>query len=425
VHFHLSNGSRVCIVGGGPAGNFAALHLLSLARQRDLDLEVLIFEPRDFSKPGPSGCNRCAGILSASLLQGLDSLGIQLPDQVIQANIHSYAVHLPGGVLPIHQPNPTRRIISVYRGGGPRAAEAPPAASFDAFLLSQASSRGASHIRTLVRRVLPGSKPTVETPQGSFRADLVVLATGINSRAPLDPCFGYQTPKSEVMAQDEVLRPSDWPADQVQTYFQDPPGLIFGALIPKGRYLNISLLGRRLEDDAVGRFMQAHSLGGNAGPRFESLCGCRPKVAVGAAPRAYGDRWVAVGDASVTRLYKDGIGSAFHTAQAAMSAAIELGVSDSAFRHGYARVCRAIRRDNRYGRWLFGLWSLTLRFPALLEAWAEAIRLEESWPAQERYHGRVLWGMFTGDEPYEQLARLIFHPRALWALEQGYRQRRG
>ena len=425
MDFLLSDGSRVCIVGGGPAGSFAALHLLSLARQRDLDLEVLIFEPRDFSKPGLSGCNRCAGILSTSLLQGLNSLGIRLPDPLIQAHIHSYAVHFPGGVLPIHQPGPTRRIISVYRGGGPRAAEPPPAASFDAFLLSQAISRGASHIRTIVRWILPGSRPIVETAQGSFQADLIVLATGINSRAPLTSFFGYRPPRSEVMAQDEVLRPPDWPADQVKIYFQDPPGLIFGALIPKGRYLNISLLGRRLEADAVGRFMQAQSLGGNAAPGFESLCGCRPKVAVGAAPRAYGDRWVAVGDASITRLYKDGIGSAFHTAKAAMSAAIELGVSNRAFRHGYGPVCRAIRRDNRYGRWLFGLWSLTLRFPALLEAWAAAIHFEESWPAHKRYHGRVLWGMFTGDEPYEQLARLIFHPRALRALGQGYRQRHG
>ena len=28
---HLSDGSRVCIVGGGPAGSFAALHLLDQA----------------------------------------------------------------------------------------------------------------------------------------------------------------------------------------------------------------------------------------------------------------------------------------------------------------------------------------------------------------------------------------------------------
>ena len=63
----LSDGSRVCIVGGGPAGCFAALHLLDQAEKQGLRLEVLIFEPRDFNRPGPSGCNRCAGILSSHL----------------------------------------------------------------------------------------------------------------------------------------------------------------------------------------------------------------------------------------------------------------------------------------------------------------------------------------------------------------------
>lgn len=40
MNLQLTNGSQVCIVGGGPAGSFAALHLLKLAREKDLDLQV-------------------------------------------------------------------------------------------------------------------------------------------------------------------------------------------------------------------------------------------------------------------------------------------------------------------------------------------------------------------------------------------------
>ena len=117
---HLSDGSRVCIVGGGPAGSFAALHLLDQAAKHGLRLEVLIFEPRDFTRPGPTGCNRCAGILSSRLIEGVEGLGLSLPAELIQADVQSYAVHLQGQTVRIERPGPQHRILSVYRGGGPR-----------------------------------------------------------------------------------------------------------------------------------------------------------------------------------------------------------------------------------------------------------------------------------------------------------------
>lgn len=422
VRSRLSDDDRVCIIGGGPAGSFAALHLLELARKQGLKLEVQIFEPRDFSRPGPGGCNRCAGILSSRLLLGLDNLGLKLPQDVIQAELKTYSARLGGEVLQIKQPDPRRRIVSIYRGGGPRLLHGEAPASFDGYLLDQACARGAQHISHRVRRVTGARRPVIHTAYGQTSADLLVLATGINSRSPLSSDFGYRPPRTEVMAQDEILRPPDWPDDQVCAFFQKPPGLTFGALIPKGRYLNISLLGKDFTRDTVEDFIEAQGL--NAELLFNSsssLCGCTPRVAVSPARGYFGHRWVAVGDAAVTRLYKDGIGSAFYTAQTAMQVAVKHGISYNAFRKGYLPFCRRVARDNLYGRLLFRLWNLVLRTHHLMRYWQHTIRLEMATPLEQRIHTRILWGIFTGDEPYRDLFWLSLSLAALRDLIRGMR----
>jgi len=434
MDLRLSDSSRVCIVGSGPAGSFAALHLLDQARRQGLQLEVLIFEPRDFTRPGPAGCNRCAGILSSRLLRGLEELGMPLPRQIVEADVQSYALNLDGKTLRIERPDPHRRIVSVYRGGGPRLGQGEPAASFDAYLLTQACARGAHHVPVRVRQVIWQERPVLQTALGDYPADLMVLATGVNSRAPLAPSFGYQPPRTTVMAQDEVLRPPTWPDDQVHVFFRHPPGLIFGALIPKGRYLNISLLGRRLTSDTVNEFIAAQTLDADLSAGYTSLCGCTPRVAEGAAPRYFGARWVAVGDAAVTRLYKDGIGSAFFTAQRAMHTAVHQGISRRAFHTSYTPYCRGIAADNLYGRLLYRLWSFTLHTPPLLRAWIRALHQEAAPEGGDptgappgaapdrRIHHRILWGMFTGDEAYRDLFRLALSPRAIAGLVRDWRR---
>jgi flavin-dependent dehydrogenase len=431
---HLSDGSRVCIVGGGPAGSFAALHLLDQATRRGLRLEVSIFEPRDFTRPGPTGCNRCAGILSSRLLDGLRNLGITIPNELIQADVQSYAVHLSGETVRVERPGPQHRILSVYRGGGPRIQQGAPQASFDAFLLAQARTAGAKVIAERVKQVTWEERPVVHTAGGRFEADFLVLAIGVNSRSPLAEEFGYETPPTETMAQNEVLRPSAWPDNQVHVYFTQQPGVMFGALIPKGGYLNVSLLGTKLQMDTVQEFMQAHGLcaAGSGGAHEQApapntaatggLCGCTPRIAVQPARQMFGPRWVAVGDASVVRLYKDGIGSAFYTAQRAMTTAVEQGISEQAFAAAYAPFCRSMAADNRYGKLLFRMWGLILRTPELLHAWIYAIRHESSLAPERRIHQRILWGMFTGEESYRTLFWMAATPRAVSEVARGWRK---
>ncbi len=71
----LQQGCRVGVVGGGPAGSFFSYFLLEMARDLDVDVHLDIYEPRDFSQPGPAGCNMCGGIISESLVQALAAEG--------------------------------------------------------------------------------------------------------------------------------------------------------------------------------------------------------------------------------------------------------------------------------------------------------------------------------------------------------------
>ena len=421
----LTNGSRVVIVGGGPAGSFAALHLVRFAREAGLTLEVRILEPRDFSRPGPGGCNKCAGIVSSALAQDLQTLGLNLPDEVIQAELDTYILHLGKAELSIHRPDSGRHIMSIYRGGGPRLGDTPFPKTFDGWLLDQARQSGAIVQRAIVRSIQPGPRPRVVTAQETLEADLVILATGVNSRPPLDPAWGYRPPRTEIMAQDEIMIPAELRDHSVQVYFDHPPGLIFGALIPKGRYANISLLGRHLQPGAVGDFLDGNGVSALLPGGLHRLCGCAPRVAVTAAGGYFADRMVAVGDAAVTRLYKNGMGMAFITARAAAQTAIQRGVSRLDFARGYAPVCRGIAVDNFYGRLLFLLWDATRRIPFLLRAWEKAVAAEIGQPSQRQTHIRILWGMFSGDEPYRRLFWISVSPSALMDILKSLWNKRG
>lgn len=83
--FVLDDGSKIAVIGGGPTGSFFSIFALKMARMIDKDLSVTIFEPKDFTKDGPGGCNRCGGIISELLVQTLAVAGRVLT--------HTYSIH--------------------------------------------------------------------------------------------------------------------------------------------------------------------------------------------------------------------------------------------------------------------------------------------------------------------------------------------
>ncbi|RME79106.1 MAG: hypothetical protein D6784_01330 [Chloroflexi bacterium] len=412
----LNDGAHVGIVGGGPAGSFFALHLLRYGRQTGRSFRVVIFENRDFSRPGPPGCARCAGLLSAGLQAGLRRLGLDLPPEVIQSRADSYVLHLADGAVEIFPPR-DRSIISVYRSRGPRLHPLPREVNFDEWLLHHAEQAGASIVRRTVKKISLTPTPQIETRQERYTFDLVVLAAGVNGqRIQFENC-GYRPPKTETMVQDELaLLPGG--RRRVQVFFGARPHITFGATVPKGNLVNLSLLGKGLNLQAVDEFLT--DIGASAG--VQRLCGCKPHIAVAPARGCYADRFVAVGDAAVTRLYKDGIGSAYRTARQAARTAVFQGIDRASFRRGYAPLCRQIALDNLFGRILYLAWHLTGRVKILTHLWLYALndRQTNQWAANRCR--RALWNMFTGDDSYRNIFFSLVDPRIAWfVLATGWR----
>jgi flavin-dependent dehydrogenase len=185
----LRDGSRIAVIGAGPAGSMFSYFLLNMADSVALDLTVDLYEPRHFCHRGPAGCNHCGGVVSESLVQRLATEGIALPDDVVQRGLESYTLHMDVGDVEIATPLHESRIAAIYRGNGPRNSEPMDTHSFDGYLQQLASEKGARIVRQLVSDVRKHDDAMqVECADGSVDDyDLVVLASGVNSRLAGDP----------------------------------------------------------------------------------------------------------------------------------------------------------------------------------------------------------------------------------------------
>jgi hypothetical protein len=165
-----------------------------------------------------------------------------------------------------------------------------------------------------------------------------------------------------------------------------------------------------LAADSVARFLDLPEVTSLVATRGATSCSCRPRIAVGPARPLFADRFVAIGDAGVTRLYKNGIGSALHTAHRAAHTIFLHGVGAEDFRRHYGPLCREIERDNKAGRFLFAFSRVFRRYRLLTLPHLHSVIAERAMPPEKRIHSRFLWAMFTGAYPYRHLVRMAMHP---------------
>jgi flavin-dependent dehydrogenase len=421
----LTSGSRVGVIGGGPAGSLVSYFLLEMAALVDLQVELDLYEPRDFSTPGPQGCNMCGGIISESLVQLLAADGINLPPTVVQRAIDSYVLHTGQGVAHISTPVEEMRIAALHRGAGPAGAEPGTWVSFDGYLLDLACELGATHIpRRVSELTWREGRPVIHARGGPERSyDLVIGAVGVNgSGAQLFQGLvpAHEPPRTTRAGMAEIHLGRDGVQQHLgsamHVFLLDLPGLKFAAIIPKGEYATVCLLGRDVDRQLLDLFLsqpQVREILPGEWTARSVACRCLPHLQIGAAKGCIGDRVVLMGDCAASRLYKDGIGAAYRTAKAVAATAMLHGVSARDFRAHYQTICRRLERDNRIGAMLFLGAPLLHRIRCLDRGMLRMVRVEEDRPAAHRRMGLILWDLFTGSAPYRDVLWRCISPRFL------------
>jgi flavin-dependent dehydrogenase len=438
----LNNGSRVAVIGGGPAGSFFSYFLLDMAERVGLQLQVDIYEPRDFSQPGPAGCNMCAGVVSESLVQTLAAEGINLPTTVVQRGIDSYVLHMDAGSVRIESLRREKRIAATFRGVGPRGLQEFKWESLDNHLMALAVKKGAHHVRERVSEVEWVADPTGGEPKSkllrvksngghSQTYELLAVTAGVNT--PLLKLFqgldfGYQPPRTTKCVVREYYLGEEAVGRNVGTSFHafllNVPGLDYAAIVPKGDYSSLALLGKDIDSNLLEALTNDPALKRCFPPDYpidQVACWCAPRINVKGSARPFGDRIVFIGDSGVSRLYKDGIGAAYRAAKAAATTAIFEGISAEDFKRHYSPTCRAMEADNTIGEVLFAIVGQIQKRRFARRAVLGMVSSEQRNGApSNRSMSMVMWDMLTGSAAYREIFLRTLHPafwsRFLWEL---------
>ena len=428
----LVDGSSVAIIGGGPGGTLTAIFLLDLARKFNIELLVDIYEPKSFAHTGPKGCNMCGGVISESLIQLLAVEGISLPENVIIDTINAYILHTDENSVRIETPSNEMRIASIFLGCGPRGAENQqplPWASFDLFLLQLAIEKGARHqpysVTGLERRDGLPTLLTRELPPHSV--DLLVGSVGINQSKSIQLFeslgFGYVPPKTTRAYITELYYGerdvAKYLGNSMHVFLLNIPHLKFAAMTPKGHYATVILLGDKIDHHLVEQFFQAPEVRLCLPYGWEipvQTCKCQPWINIGPPIKPFADRVVMVGDACVSRLYKDGIGAAYRMAKRCALTALSQGVAERDFKCYYWPSCRSMTWDNRLGHGLFAMDGLFRHMPLFRRGLMAVLKNEACLPDSYCPLRSAFWNTFTGSASYLQIAKDMFHPVVMFKL---------
>ncbi len=428
-NFRLEDGSKIAVIGGGPGGSFFTYFALDYAADLGIDIKIDIYEPKNFNCPGAKGCNFCGGLVSESLIQSLSNDGVMLSSKVIRREIESYTFHLEQGSTVIETPFSEQRIAAMFRGIGPLESNERDGESFDNFLLELCKDSGARVIRERITDAIRTTNGIVlktrNEPQ--TRYDLVVGAVGLNAKN-LDIfksiCPSYKPPEttktyiSEFKMDSEVIDKHF--GNSMHVFLLNLPHIKFGALIPKGHFVTLVLLGNDINKEIVSSFLNSDEVRKLFPPQILldeiTPCKCFPSINVKGAKMTYDNRVVLVGDSASSKLYKNGIGAAYITGKAAANTAIYKGISAAAFKRNYQPVCRELDRDNMLGKLIFSISGIIQKSHLLKSAMLGMVIREQGKKDQKPRMSAILWDTFTGSATYRNIFLRFLNPMLLIPL---------
>ena len=429
----LRNDSKIAIIGGGPAGSFFAHFASRYATEMGIDVAITIFDKKSFCQTGPRGCNMCAGVISENLFHKLEEEGIHIPPFCTQRKIEGYCLQSQDESVLLHHPVPGHipKIFTVFRGNGPLLSSYQGDVSFDDFLLNHVRKEGVEVVLEVVKELkLPSRKEDpVEVVYGEgeakkvFDADLVVGAFGVNtgmmqSVANMD--FGYKPPKTVRTCQCEIMLGNEYIektfGNNVFVFELGKRDIKFASITLKTDYITVSLVGRQdLTRNNLMEFLN-HPVVKRLMPKDwampKSFCMCISKIPVTHAKHPFTDRFVILGDASISRAYKSGIESAFNMAKLSACTAFKSGVSESVFMNGYFKPAKKlVARDNVYGIIMLKINDYITSQRRIANAHIKFIKSGKDKKVADQMN-EILWNMLSGKTSYKEIFyQVVNNPR--------------
>jgi hypothetical protein len=257
--------------------------------------------------------------------------------------------------------------------------------------------------------------------QDEKKYDLVVGAAGLN-KITLELfatlCPSLTLPKTtkayicEYKLGDKIT--DKYFGNSMHVFLLNVPKIKFGAIIPKGDYVTMVLLGENINKEIVNNFLHSTSVRNCFPSHLEmdqiNSCQCYPSINTGGARFAYHDRIILIGDSSSTKLYKNGIGAAYITGKAAATTALFMGISKSDFHKYYRPICREMDRDNRIGKFIFSVSSIIQKSDMIKSGMMKVVADEQRKPRHQRHISSALWDIYTGSASYSNILLRCLNP---------------
>lgn len=415
---------KVAIIGGGPAGCFTCHFLDKFARQSGRSVSIDIYDFKCFSCGGKTSCNMCAGIISSTLVAKLEKEDIFIPTSVIKREISGYQLHSSYNTV-YFKKEEHKKIYSVFRGQGPVHLDG-TVNSFDQFLLERVSKT--DNVSVINKKVtgldFSDTRGVVlDTEDGGHEMyDFVIGAFGVNTKIKDLIHNGYVPPKTVKFLQFETNYPEEFIRDtywnRVHMFPVYRKSIWYITLTPKWNFVTVTAVGKNVTlKDLKAEIMSNENIRQYLpGKKLNMQCACVPELPVGFSRKPYGNRFLVVGDACVSRYLKNGIESAFQTAFLAADTIINHGFAEKKLKKYYFRRCQKLYRlDNFCGRLLYRLEKFLYIHPLYTEAYIILAKKEQITTTKARLSD-LLWDMFTGDKSYKTVLRHSFHPLLLLSV---------
>jgi len=407
----VKDGTKIAIIGGGPAGTSFAIKLLKESQKKGIRPKVIIFEGKDFN----IHYNQCVGVLSPPIEEiFINSLEMPFPTELVKREISGYIIHPSGGPS-----------LKISRGLGTYATRR---ILFDRFMLKEAKNLGAEIINSRVTAVEFFNEKEVRIySEGKFlRVDAVVGGFGLDEATASvfekasSNTFKYNRPEKVL---ETIIIKIHVPKEIIEGnlksmihafLLKNIKKIEFGAITPKGDHIIINIAGKNVSSSDMDLFLNQPETKEILGEiEFKELDYFKGIYPIKPAKGVVGNRFVAIGDATGwIRPYKGkGINVAIETGTKAAEVVLNYGFSKKALMK-YLDYFKPLKKDYIYGKIFRTLVIFSLRtgfIKEILKISKEDEKINES-----------IYMAVSGEGKYKEVLEKIFSFNSFFKISKGF-----